>query len=167
MRQLARVLLLAFVLVPAASASAAPPVFQTVEVDFTLPPDPAVTAQCGFPVEVHGFGTWKISVHERKGGTTVEIDRLIHSGVTFTNLTTGESYTSRSAGPSIITTYADGTGTTAGVGIFDIEIVQGEGVLWKNVGRIVWDEAGTVIFEAGSHPAFTGGDASGLCAALR
>jgi hypothetical protein len=166
MKQLLVLVLVAVALTPA-SALAAPPTFQTVDVDFTLPPDPFVTAQCGFPVEVHGFGTWKISVHERRDGTIVEIDRLLRgSGVTFTNLNTGVSYTSHSAGPSIITTYPDGTGTTAGPGIFDIVIVQGQGLLWKNVGRIVWDENGNVIFEAGTHPAFTGGDASGLCSAL-
>jgi hypothetical protein len=99
-------------------------------------------------------------------GTVVEIDRFLHATVTFTNLATGTSYTSRSAGPSIITIQTDGAVSIAGLAIFDVVTVPGQGLLIKDVGRLVTDENGNVIFEAGTHPTVTGGNVQGLCTAL-
>ena len=81
MRHFGVLALLAFILATATTAGAAAPQFQTVEVDFTIPPDPAISAQCGFPIEIHGFGTLKLSIHELQGGKVVEIDRLIQDRI--------------------------------------------------------------------------------------
>lgn len=156
---------LIFFLTTALPAIGAPPDFQTVTQDVTFV-DQNATDQCGFPVQLHLLATLKISTHELNNGTTIEIDRGLHATVTFTNLTTGTSYTSRSAGPTIITTDADGNVSIAGLGIYDIITLPGQGMLIKNVGRLVLDESGNILFEAGTHPTVTGGDVQGLCTAL-
>jgi hypothetical protein len=156
-------LLLAFV--NALPAFAAPPEFQTVPLDVTFV-DQNATNQCGFPVQIHLLGTMKISIHNRRDGTVVEIDQLLHFSVISTNLETNTSNTSIAAGPSILTTEADGTITIAGLAIFDVVTVPGQGLLIKDVGRLVTDANGNVIFEAGTHPIITGGDVQGLCTAL-
>ena len=154
-----------FAFMTTAPAFAAPPEFQTVPIDFAFV-DENATNQCGFPVQISGSGTLKISTHELQKGGIVEIDRLLHATVTFTNLATHTSYTSLSAGPTIITIQSDGTVSIACVGIFDIITLPGQGLLIKNVGRLVTDGNGAVIFEAGSHPTVTGGNVQGLCTAL-
>ncbi len=152
-------------LVTAPPALAAPPEFQTVPIDFAFV-DENATNQCGFPVQISGSGTLKISVHELQKGTVVEIDRLLHASVTFTNLSTGTSYTSLSAGPNHITIQPDRSVSIAGLGIYDIITLPGQGLLIKNVGRLVVDQNGNIIFEAGTHPTVIGGDVQGLCTAL-
>jgi hypothetical protein len=158
-------LIVLFAFMTTAPMFAAPPQFQTVPIDFTFV-DENATNQCGFPVQISGSGTLKISTHELQTGKIVEIQRLLHATVTFTNLATDTSYTSRSAGPTIITIQPDGTTSIAGLGIFDIITLPGQGLLIKNVGRLVTDENGAIIFEAGSHPTVTGGNVQGLCTAL-
>jgi hypothetical protein len=148
-----------------APAYAGPPVFETVPVDVTWIDDNA-SGQCGFPVELHLAGTFNISRHDLQSGTLMEIIRMLDATVTFTNLETGATYTSKVAGPEILTIEADGTVSKAGSGIFSLVTVRGQGVLLKDIGRIVWDEAGNVVFEAGEHPVFVGGDVQGLCTVL-
>ena len=152
-------------LVMALPAFAAPPEFQTVPLDVTFI-DQNATSQCGFPVQIHLLGTMKIAIHNRRNGTVVEIDQLLHFIVIATNLETSTSNTSIAAGPSIITTQADGTVSIAGLAIFDVVTVPGQGLLIKDVGRLVTDANGNIIFEAGTHPIITGGDVQGLCTAL-
>src|SRR5262245_24401311 len=73
--------LLAFA--PAAVASAAPPTFQTVQVDDQFE-DPFLTAKCGFPVLTHLQGPIKIEVHYDQAGNPIkEIQVFPHFIVTF------------------------------------------------------------------------------------
>ncbi len=158
-------LTLLFVLALAVPVVGAPPEFQTVTVDDTWI-DQNATDQCGFPVEFHFVGTFKISTNALKNGSVLEIDRVLNASITFTNLATGASYTSLAAGPNHITIAPDGSISSAGLGIYDVITLPGQGLLIKNVGRLVFDENGNVVFEAGTHPTVTGGDVQGLCTAL-
>lgn len=158
-------LMFLFVLALTVPVVGAPPEFQTVAQDVTFI-DQNSTDQCGFPVQLRLQSTIKISTHDLNNGTIMEVDRYLHATVTFTNLTTGTSYTSHSAGPSLITIEPDGNVSISNVGIYDIITMPGQGLLIKNVGRLVFDENGNVIFEAGTHPTVTGGDVQGLCTAL-
>lgn len=96
----------------------------------------------------------------------LEIDREFHARITFTNLSTAVSYTTLAAGPTRITTDPNGNVSIAGLGVYDVVTVPGQGLLIKNVGRLVLDANGNVIFEAGTHPTVTGGNVQGLCDAL-
>jgi hypothetical protein len=146
-------------------AFAAPPEFQTVPLDVTFI-DQNATNQCGFPVQVNISGTLKISIHDLPNGTAVEIDRYFHATTTFTNLNTDVSYTSKNAGPTRLVLEPDGTSRLAVTGIAAIIILPKEGLVLKNVGRLIIDENGNIIFQAGTAPLYTGGDVSGVCTAL-
>lgn len=56
-------------------------------------------------------------------------------------------------------------GTETDVGLVFRVFLPGGGTVIADVGRLVFDAAGNVAFEAGPHPALHG-DFAGLCAAL-
>jgi hypothetical protein len=146
-------------------AFAAPPEFQTVPLDDTFI-EPNLSNECGFPVQAKLSATIKISIHALQNGTVIELDRFLHATITFTNLNTGASYTSINAGPNHIVIEPDGTVRNAVSGIIAIITLPKEGLVLKNVGRIIFDENGNIIFLAGTAPLVTGGDVSGVCTAL-
>jgi len=151
-----------------APASATPPDFETVVLDYTGIHE-AASAACGFPIEISTAGTLKISRHVLQNGTFLEIDRDSHVTITFTKLATGKAYTSLSAAPYITRIEADGTVTEAWVGVISKVTLPGEGMLAMEIGRIVFDADGPyggIVFEAGGHEGFLGGDVQGLCVAL-
>jgi hypothetical protein len=148
-----------------APASATPPDFETVVLDYTGIHE-AASAACGFPIEVSWAGTLKISRHVLQNGTFLEIDRPNDVTITFTKLATGKAYTSINTGPDVIRIEADGTFSSAANGIISKVTLPGHGMLAMEIGRIVFDADGNIIFEAGGHPGFLGGDVQGLCIAL-
>jgi hypothetical protein len=72
-----------------------------------------------------------------------------------------------SAGPTRITIEPDGNVSIASLGIYDIITLPGQGMLIKNVGRLVLDGSGNVIFEAGTQSATAAGEVPDRAASLK
>ncbi len=79
-----------------------------------------------------------------------------------TNSVTGKSAIDRGTF-TVFLDFEEGTMTTTGT--FDIITVPGEGIVFKDAGRIVFDADDDVIFVAGTHD-FWLGDPTALCAAV-
>src|ERR671933_697190 len=141
-------LLALLVSAPAVAFAAAPMVqFQSLDQSYILP---RLSARCGFPVLKQVTGTMRI---------------------TLTNLNTGTSYTSTSAGSEHII-YDNGqlvSDTTTG--LYESINVPGAGQVFVEVGRLTVDAQGNIVFETGEHDItdfnVTGTfDPAALCAAL-
>ena len=123
----------------------------------TIPVDDMfVIGECdGFSVIEHVQGRIKVSTHfDRNGNFVMEIARfsLRH---TFSNSETGASIFSPDVGIDRTVINPDGSGTTAVIGIVTRIVIPGEGVVFQNLGRIVFDiNTGEVVFEAGQHDDF-------------
>ena len=133
------------------SAFATKPEFFTFQVDDTF-----VRGECdGFAVIENVEGTIKISTHfDKDGEFQMEISRyrLRH---TFTNSETGESLTSPDVGIDKVTISEDGSVIVAVIGIVAHIVVPGEGPVYVDVGRIVFNgTTGELLFEAGQHDDF-------------
>ena len=59
-----------------------------------------------------------------------------------------------------------GSVSIAGLGIYDIITLPGQVLLIKNVGRLVLDQNGNIVFVAGTFPTLTGSNVQGLRTAL-
>jgi hypothetical protein len=98
-----------------------------------------------------------------RSGTLVRLEEHVSGTDTLINSVTGKRYTSRFAN-NVLIDPATGLGANAGI-IFRLT-VPGAGAVFLDVGRIVTNQAGTVVtFQAGPHQFFSG-DLAGLCAAL-
>ena len=164
-RRLARLLLASLAavlaLTPRPVVQAAPPTVHTVSFHDTF----VLENVCPFPVQLEFVGTTKISVHDDTNGEWVMmIERPLRWSVIFTNLATGTSFTSVNAGAGIYRLEDDGSTTYAAHGVIAIVHMSGEGVVFAEVGRIVYQD-GNVIFEAGQRQG-TWGDVQELCSAL-
>jgi hypothetical protein len=146
-----------FMLLPASSSYARKPDSFLVPINDTY-----VFPLCASPVVQHVEGTLKVTIHyDRAGNPTFEIatQPVI---VTNTNTETGKSLSSIGAA-MIKHSYQDGTTTTAG--LYYRFVAPGQGVIFIETGRIVYDAAGNVSFEAGPHM-LADGDVTTLCAYL-
>jgi hypothetical protein len=159
-----RLYLIGFVMLLALASSsfafAAPPIFETLEFNFTIP----VTG-CDFPFELRITGTGKASIHtDSNGNVTMQIVRTIHGQATFTNLITNKSISSVNAGIELHPGGQEGAFTVAG-SIANIT-VPGHGTVFLDVGRLFFNPAtGEVFFEAGKHATLTGASEE-FCALL-
>ncbi len=73
LRVLLASLLALLALIPGSAAFAAPPEFETVDIEVTVPVE-----GCAFPVELHITGTGKVSTHvDHDGNLAMEIIRFI------------------------------------------------------------------------------------------
>jgi hypothetical protein len=141
-------------------AAAARPVFEgPTHIEGTAP-----IASCGSFVILDQYSlNFTETQLTDKRGTVVKIVEQVYGTDTFTNSVTGKAYTGRYHNTVLIDP-ASGLGANSGI-IFRLT-VPGAGAVFLDVGRIVANQAGTVItFEAGPHQAFDG-DIAGLCAAL-
>ncbi len=158
-------LLLAFA--PTSVAFAAPPTFQTVQIDDQFE-DPFLTPICGFPVLIHLQGPFKIGTHYDQAGNPVkEILVAPHFLVTFS--ANGKSFTTPGPAPVITTFLPDGSpDTIAVVGLVAAIHLPGQGVILLDAGKIVFtgELGGTITTEVGPHQYFGTGDATQFCAAL-
>jgi hypothetical protein len=164
-RLFALVLTILLSLAMVAPASATPPDFESVVLEVAQIHE-AASAACGFPIEMSVALTIKYSRHVLQNGTVIEIERLTDGTMGFTNLVTGASVTSVYAGPFIYQLEPDGAFSYAHNGIYNIITLPGHGNLIMEIGRIVFDADNNIVFEAGKHPGFLGGDVQGLCIAL-
>ncbi len=136
---------LALLALPAV-ASAAPPEFETFHDEgsfvFGGPCPNGVTLVGTFSEDV------RVTTFFDKEGTPVRAHIKVNFVGVVTNPETGESVENPSH-QTIIVDLVEGTETQ--VGLIFSATVPGEGVVFHDVGRVVFDAAGNVIFEAGPH----------------
>lgn len=162
-RGLFALLTVIFTLATASQTFAAAPVFRTVEISRQ-----GAATGCDFPVAIRLTATLKTSIHtDADGSFKMRIDRFIGGEVSFVNLDTGASVMSTSAGINKITLEQDGSLALSITGLIDAITLPGEGVVLRDVGRLVFDaQTGDVTFEAGAHNAALTNDVAPLCAEL-
>jgi hypothetical protein len=166
MRRLA--LLLSIIAVPLALApSAGANTIQTIVSQ--IDEREAVTV-CGFQLDYRLVGTFKDTFFFDQDGTLLkQIETVTRGGVTLTltNPANGKIATTQSqAFQAIIIFNPDGSvkTITRNGPAFNF-VLPGAGNIFADVGRVVFDANGNIIFEAGPHE-FLHGDVASLCAAM-
>jgi hypothetical protein len=149
---------------PLSVASASPPDFTTIAVDFTFP-----IAGCEFAVQAQLTSTVIVSTWvDQDGEFRMGRERYLNDAqFVYTNLENGISLTSKTFGPNIFRPNPDGSLTVYISGLFSLVPGQGGPVI-IDVGRIVVDPAtGQILFSAGQFTVHgPGGSIEALCAAL-
>ena len=145
---------------PVSTASADAPVIEGPfheEVSFMV-------TDCGsFQVIDYFVGDWTRTLFYDEAGN-LDYYRVQLSGTdTLTNSVTGKAY---SGYAHAVTTRDLVEGTRTDAGIYWHITVPGMGAVFLDVGRIVFQGRGNVIFEAGPHQEIDG-DFTALCAALQ
>jgi hypothetical protein len=122
--------------------------------------DEGASAACGFPVQVDvsGVQTFQILFDAAGNPIRLQIHRNIEgtfsaNGITLRQIERGQ----------VFVDLVEGTNTEVGL-TFRV-FLPGGGTVIADVGRLVFDAEGNLVFEAGSHPALHG-DFAALCAAL-
>ena len=128
------------------AVSAAPPFVETFHDEGSF----AFAGPCPNGVTLVGTFTEEVRVTTffDKAGTPVRAQITVNFVGVVTNPETGESVENPSH-QTIIVDLVEGTETQ--VGLIFKATVPGEGVVFHDVGRVVFDAAGTPIFEAGPH----------------
>ena len=121
--------------------------------------DPGASAACGFPVTDTETDTGHFMVFFDNTGTPVRLQ----VEETLTGVFTANGLAVNIAGASLTIVNVNGGVTDAGINIR--VSLPGGGILYIDRGRLVFDNNGNLVFEAGSHPSLHG-DFPGLCAAL-
>src|SRR5439155_10153471 len=108
------------------------------DVDYNRTLSPAETG-CTFDVVRHVEGTFYVTeFYNNVGNVTREVWLVSDYTVTDSNPLTGKSLSSRLAGPFVITPNTDGTVTVTIPGNDGHLTAPGEGVLWSNVGLLIF-----------------------------
>jgi hypothetical protein len=143
----------------AAQASANAPVVGIFPIDDTFVDDGA-SAACGFPVTATDRGTAQFQLFFDADGNPsfVRVEEHVTGDFTANGLTVPTASDNMKQFDLI-----NGAETDAGIEI-RVSLPSG-GILYIDVGRLIFDGNGNVVFEAGPHPSLHG-DFPGLCAAL-
>jgi hypothetical protein len=141
------------------TAGATSPVIGTFPIEETGVVDPGASAACGFTVSFSELGTGMFEVFFDQSGNPTRIQVEKNTTGTFS----GNGLVVNQA-EHTITVFDLTKGTEIDLGLV-FRIFGSNGTLQMDVGRLVFDADGNVIFEAGPHPALHG-DFSALCAAL-
>ena len=122
--------------------------------------DEGASAACGFPVQVDvsGVQTFQVLFDAAGNPVRIQIHRNLEgtfsaNGITLRQIERGQFF------------HDFIEGTDIEVGLTFRVFLPGGGTVIADVGRLVFDAEGNLIFEAGSHPALHG-DFAALCAAL-
>ena len=143
---------------PAFAGSVKQPVIGTFPINDTNV-DPGASAACGFTVTETDTGTAHYEVFFDNTGTPVRAQvEENYTGVFSAN---GLAVNTAGAGLGIFD--LNGGETDAGINIR--VSLPGGGILYIDRGRLVVDDNGNLVSEAGPHPSLHG-DIPGLCAAL-
>jgi hypothetical protein len=131
-------------------------------------PVPYGVACDGFSVRVQLAGERRFRFVYDADGVLVERDRHISYTGSLSNSVTGASVP-HVGDFAVVDDFVAGTSTISGM--LSRTVVDGGGLIWRNIGRVVISLAsGAVLFEAGEHGTYdVGGDpsvAAALCAAL-
>ena len=121
--------------------------------------DPGASAACGFPVTDTETDTGHFEVFFDNTGTPVRAQ----VEETLTGVFTANGLAVDIAGASLSIFDLNGGVTDAGINIR--VSLPGGGILYIDRGRLVFDDNGNLVSEAGPHPSLHG-DFDGLCAAL-
>lgn len=143
---------------------ASKPNFIIIPVDNTF--EHSISELCGFPVIFNEKGTLKIAEHFDKDDNLSHVSLIsIQWRVSFTNPANGTSFEAASPVPVKFTFESDGSVKVAFMGLNFLFHVAGQGLVFQETGKIVFDENNNVIFSAGPH-SFHEGDAQAFCNAL-
>ena len=143
-------------LASAGVAHAVPPAIFVVPIDRTL----VDTRTCGFPLEWHDVGTFRIAFHLDAQGDIQWVNvTTFRYRITVTNPATGFSLWTPSP-EHILETAFDTTHT----GLVLRFVLPGAGLLTLDAGRVIFDNSGDVTIN-GPHMLLEG-DLGPLCAAL-
>jgi hypothetical protein len=122
--------------------------------------DEGASAACGFPVTVDISGVQTVQVLYDAAGNPIRVQihgntegTLFVNGITLRDIDRVQTFDD----------LVEGTHTEIGL-LFRV-LLPGGGSVIADVGRLVFDAEGHLIFEAGPHPALHG-DFAALCAAL-
>lgn len=143
---------------PAFAGSAKQPVIGTFHSTDTNV-DPGVSAACGFTVTETDMTTGHFEVFFDSTGTPVRVQVEEN----FTGVFTANGLAVDTAGATLSIFDLNGGETDAGINIR--VSLPGGGILYIDRGRLVFDDNGNLVSEAGPHPSLHG-DFDGLCAAL-
>jgi hypothetical protein len=146
------------VLAPTAALATPPDTIRIPHEDTFI--DEGASAACGFPVQVDVSGVQTIQFLYDAAGNLIRVQ--IHGNIEGTFSANGITLREVERGQTFIDR-VEGTETSVGL-IFRVFLPHG-GTIIADVGRLVFDAEGDVIFEAGPHPALHG-DFAALCAAL-
>jgi hypothetical protein len=146
------------VLAPTAALAAPPDTGRILVEDHFI--DEGASAACGFPVQVDGSGVVTFQVLFDAAGNPIRVQ--IHENIEGTFSANGITLREIERG-QIFRDRVEGTDTEIGL-LFRV-FLPGGGTAIADVGRLVFDAEGNLIFEAGPHPALHG-DFAALCAAL-
>jgi hypothetical protein len=122
--------------------------------------DEGASAACGFPVQVDVSGVQTFQVLYDAAGNPIRLQ--IHGNLEGTFSANGITLRQIERG-QIFIDLVEGTETKVGL-VFRVFLPDG-GTVIADVGRLVFDAEGNLVFEAGPHPALHG-DFAALCAAL-
>ena len=143
---------------PAFAGSARQPVTGSFTINQTYVDDGA-SAACGFTITETDMGIGHYEVFFDSTGTPVRAQVEVH----YTGVFTANGLTLNVAGDGL--SIFDLNGGETQIGVFKFSLTGG-GVLTLEVGRLVFDDNGNLVFEAGPHPSLHGETASVLCPAL-
>jgi hypothetical protein len=158
-RALALIVVSSVSLAAASAATAVPPVIEFGV--FTAFTD---TALCGFPIEVSFSGTVRTTTHLNQQGDPV---RIVQTFPNFTVTVTHGDKTLSTKAPAVGTVSFNPDGsvdTLTFVGMNAAVTLPGQGHIWLDAGRIVFDADGNIVSESGPHQVFGTGDTSAFCA---
>ena len=142
-----------------AAALAAPPHIGTFPINDQFTDDGA-SAACGFDVNVHLVGTVRYVAFFDPQGQLTSVQ--LHNNLTGSMSANGITLNEVDHNTDTINLVK---GTETEVGIVFRESLPGTGVAIMDVGRLSGTLDGSLLFEAGPHPALDG-DLTTLCAAL-
>jgi hypothetical protein len=146
------------VLVPTAALATPPDTFR-IPVEGTFI-DEGASAACGFDVLFEISGVQTVQVLYDAAGNPIRVQ--VHKNFEGTFSANGITLRQIERGQVFID-LVEGTETDIGL-VFRV-FLPGGGTVIADVGRLVFDAEGNLIFEAGPHPALHG-DFAALCAAL-
>jgi hypothetical protein len=131
-------------------------------------PVPYGVSCAGFSVKVQLAGERRFRFVYDADGVLVERDRHISYSGSLSNSVTG-AWVAHEGAFAVVDDFVAGTSTISGM--LSRTVVPGDGLIWRNIGRVVISLAsGAVLFEAGEHGTYdVGGDpsvAAALCSAL-
>lgn len=149
---------LAVLAAPTAALATPPDTFRIPHEDSFI--DEGASAACGFDVlfEVSGIQTVQVLFDAAGNPIRLQVHGNIEGTVSANGITLREIERGQ-----IFVDLIEGTDTEVGL-IFRV-FLPGGGTVIADVGRLVFDAEGNLIFEAGPHPALHG-DFAALCAAL-
>jgi hypothetical protein len=146
------------VLAPTAALATPPDTFRIPHEDTFI--DEGASAACGFDVLFEVSGIQTIQVLYDAAGNPIRIQ--VHGNIEGTVSANGITLREIERG-QIFIDLVEGTDTE--IGLLSRISLPGGGTVVAEVGRLVFDAEGNLIFEAGPHPALHG-DFAALCAAL-